>query len=466
MSSNYNWFTTTCDGLDNSMPLAVLYDAKLKILDDVSDSGEDQMSINFIKSQWSFWSNFPVSEADTLGLQLFRINLNPQTFSYAAGANEVYHTPVSYLAKFFGLYRGGIEIMFKFVKTGFHSGSLAFTYVPGAFNNTTTFTDTSFCYRTVVDLQEGDHCCFRCPYLLPLDFMEMGLNYGALFVHVVNPLRSPETCASSFETLVYVRGAESLQYQKPIAPAGYPITQQGGEVENISTDIICEAPGDAPVAPLTHEFCQDSISETVSSMLQLIKRYNVVRFTFTLGSDDYLTISPWGLSAQRYVAATLSGPTQLDDPIMSLVLCPFAFYRGSMRYRMSGLSTTGTDLATYVMVRTDGTSVSSAPFAASGIASNANSFPYNAATTSQPQGLPPALQNPSFGGLSVSVPYQNVYRMCPVQLAFQSTTQTNFFTPRVMLQLYVGSNRNRAITRSVGDDFQALFWVGIPRLST
>jgi len=356
--------------------------------------------------------------------------------------------------------------MFKFVKTGFHSGSLAFTYIPGPFNNTTTFTDTSFAYRTVIDLQEGDHCCFRCPYLLPHDFMEMGINYGALFVHVVNPLRSPETCASSFETLVYIRGADSLQYQKPIAPIGYPVTQQGGEVENVSTDIVCEAPGDAPVAPLVHEFCQDSISETVTSLLQLIKRYNIVRFTFTNVVDAYLTISPWGLSAQRYNAATLTGPTQLDDPIMSLVLCPYAFYRGSMRYRMHNMSVTGTELPTYTMLRSDGVGTASIPFASSAVPNTSNSFPFSTQINAAQQGLPPAIQNPGFGGLSVSLPYQSVYRMCPVQLVFQSTTQTNFFTPRVLLQIYTGTDRNRAITRAVGDDFQALFWVGIPRLSS
>jgi len=238
-------------------------------------------------------------------------------------------------------------------------------------------------------------------------------------------------------------------------------------VENISTDITCEAPGDAPVAPLNYQFCQDSMSEASTSVLQLIKRYNQVRFTFTVAGDDYLSIIPWGLSAKRYFSATLTGPSQLDDPLLSFVLAPFAFYRGSMRYRMNP-PWQNSDVGNYYMVRSDGIGNSATLYAASGTSSAGTAFPYSCALTGtlKPQGLPPACNNPGFGGLSASLPYQNVYRMCPIQFAYQTSTTSDFFTPRVNLAIYLGTNRDRPIFRAVGDDFQALFWVGVPRMAS
>lgn len=471
MSSNYNWYTTTSDGIDNSMPLALLTDAKLRLLDDVNESGEDQMSINFIKRQWSFYNTFSVSESDTLGLQLYRADLTPTLFFSNPSGFEYYYTPVTYLSKFFGIYRGGLEFMFKFVKTGFHAGSLAVTFVPGPHDNTMTFTDSSYAYRTVIDLQEGDEACFRCPYLLPLDYINCDIGCGAIYVHVVNPLRSPETCASSFEVLVYVRGAESLQFQKPRDWSALPVIPQGGEVENISEHIVCDAPGNGPVAPLNLDFCQDSISECATSLLQLIKRFNSLQIVWASGADDIAVVIPWALSCKRFVASTLSGPQQIYDPITSQVLAPFAFYRGGMRWRVTPIGT-GTDVNAPYMCRSDGLDVNAVQFVKTDLASTLTTYGlpptsnFNPIGTQLSQLEPIATNNFAFGGLSVQVPYQNVYRFCPVQFAHTATATGTFLTPRAKLNIYLGTSRNRLITRAAADDFQALFWVGIPRFDS
>jgi hypothetical protein len=468
MSNNYNWYTTTSDGLDNSMPLAVLFDAKLKLLSDISDGGEDQMSIDFIKKQWAYYTTMFVNESQTPGDQLLRIPLQPDVFHNQISTNEDYHTPVSYLSNLFGAYRGDIEIMFKFVKTGFHAGAFAFTYVPGPDDLTITLTDTSYCYRTVVDIQEGDHACFTCPYLLPLDFINIDIKYGSLFVHVVNPLRSPETCSDTIEVLVYVRGGDSLQFQKPRAWLDYPVTAQGGEVENISEDIVCSAPGQAPVGPLDYTINQDSMSECATSLLQLIKRFNVIAFEYADAAlNDVVALVPWAVGCGRWNLSILTPPRQCYDPLLAQVLAPFAFYRGGMRFRTTPIST-GVDSNLSYIYRSDNIDNNTVAFVETGTLTSDGYLPFRsnytvASLQLQPQ--PPATNIYNAGGLSVQVPYQNVYRMVPVQYCNTSSTTCDFLTPRARLRIWTGTSKNRMITRAVADDFQALFWVGIPRFS-
>lgn len=462
MSANYHWYTTSSDGIDNSVPLSLLYDAKLKLLDDVSDGAQDQMSIEFIKRQWSYYTSINLNEADTLGLQVARIDLYPTLFNVSSGTNSVYYTPVAYLARLFGLYRGGFEIMLKFVKTGFHTGSIACTFMPGPHDNTISFTDTSYAYRTVLDLQEGDHACFRCPYLLPLDYINVTIPSGGFYIHVVNPLRSPETCASSIEILIYVRGADSLQYQKPISPDVVPVTQQGGEITKISEDIVCEAPGDAPVAPLNLEFCQDSMSECAMSLLQLIKRYTNISFEYTDPGHNSVQLIPWGVGCGRYNGGIYTPPRQIYDPLLALIMAPFAFYRGGARVRVTP-AVSGTENVGPYIYRIDGDGVDGLAYAVSS-AQAYYSTEYTIGSL-RTQTLPPAYNTFGSGGLSVQVPYQNVYRMTPIQYAHLSSSTANFFTPRARISIVTNDNRDRLVSRAMADDFQCLFWVGIPRLN-
>jgi hypothetical protein len=464
MSSNYNWYTTTSDGIDNSMPLALISDAKVRILDDVSDQGQDQMSIEFVKSQWSFLTTFTVAESNTLGQQLFELLLRPTDFFNIAATNEIYHTPVSYLSNLFSLYRGGLEIMLKFVKTGFHAGTLAVTYVPGPSDATITLTDTSYCYRTIVDLQEGDQACFRVPYLLPHDFIDTSIAFGRIYVHAVNPLRSPETCSNDFQVLVYVRGADSFQVQKPRLWAAMPITLQGGEVSNISEETVCEAPGGGPVAELAHEFCQESMSETARSLLQLIKRFSMISFEFSNSTtDNNIDFNPWTFSIGRFNTGTFVPFRQLYDPIFSHVCAPFAFYRGGVRIRTTP-SESGADINASYIYRTDG-HFSNNLWVVTSTAATPPVSEISTITATTRQQLPIATNTNNFGGLSVQVPYQNAYRMSPIIPCYLPASQTHFSSPRARVSMYTGTAKNRMVSRAVADDFQCLFWVGIPRYS-
>jgi len=148
-----------------------------------------------------------------------------------------------------------------------------------------------------------------------------------------------------------------MQFQKPAHTINGPfvVIPQGGVVDEISSEIVCEAPGGGPVAELDYEFCQQTISECSTSILQLLKRYNQIHFNIRNPSnEDSFILSPWTLSAARYTAATLTYPPQVNDFITSLVMAPYAFMRGGIRLRLT-TSTSGTDVNNAYMFRYDNT---------------------------------------------------------------------------------------------------------------
>jgi hypothetical protein len=466
MSMNYHYQCTTSDGFDNSVPLALLYDSKLRLLDGESNGGQDEMSIPFIASQWSYLDSFSLSTSNTPGQSLYVLGLEPKTLFTNAGTNAIYRTPLSYLSRLFKMYRGGFEVAFKLVKTGFHAGSLAISFVPGPSDGTLNLTSSAYTYRTIVDIQEGDYMCFRCPYLLPLDFIDTHIGCGRLYVNVVNPLRSPETCSPAVDVLVYIRGAESMQFQCPMLWDALPLVTQGGDVNETSTEIVCSAPGNAPLSTLQLEFCQESMSEHAGSLLQLLKRYNSIRMYSSDDTGNFLTCYPWIIGASKYISPDYTLPQNLLDFVASQVHAPFAFFRGGVRFR-AGAGLVGGDIQTIRLYRGEGADISSGDLAYDGSIipspyTAMYSNHYNSGSGAYPK-LPTAENGVMEGGLSVQIPYQGPYRMSPIHLYNGENETVAFEEPRPRLLAFVGEDRTRTLWRSYADDYQLLFWVGVPR---
>jgi hypothetical protein len=370
----------------------------------------------------------------------------------------------------FKMYRGGLEIAFKLVKTGFHAGSLAITYVSGPSPGSVDLTTSAYTYRTIVDIQEGDFMCFRLPYLLPLDYADTNIGFGHLYVNVVNPLRAPETCAQSFEVLVYIRGDESLQFQLPAAWMGMPIIPQGGDVENTSTDIVCAPVGEAPVSTLQFEFAQESMSEYVGSLLQLLKRYNpcTVATGATSGPTGWV-VFPWAVNATRYVSTTYSVAPGISDYVSSQIHSCYAFMRGGVRLRLGGGMTLGNNNNSLYMQRNDALDSSSIPMVTVFGDSTYYSDYANQTTSTliAPRLFQPIAENLiSNGGLAAQIPYQGPYRMSPIVYHYILGQSTTFFDPRPIVRVTFGSDPTRVFSRSYADDYQAMFWVGVPRFNS
>lgn len=446
-------YGVTSDGMDVAIPLGMSSDAKLSVLPGLYPSRQDEMSYRFIASQWSFWQDFSFTTTAVSGDQLAVYSLNPRGFRTTVSASERYLTPVAYLAFLHQYYHGGFEMMFKFAKTGFHTGSLAFTFVPGVGGAAPTLDSGAYCYRSIVDLQEGDSVCYQLPWVIPLEYLSTaGATIGSLYVNVLNPLIAPETVAQSISVRVYIRGMEDLHFQAPVNDiyANYPVTAQGGETETFG-EADCSPIGHAPTEGPTTAYAEAAASEMPLSLRLLTKRYSIAQKNplFWTASPPSLAILPYQWSCASDPPTILNIPA-LQDIRGSALAAPFAFYRGGRRLRLFGCDNTKLDMSPINFAQGNTTSFLAAPTSQSAHAARTTNY------------------------ADVSVPYTAVGRMCEIEWVINSTGTKSDFAPT--RGIYLTSDPSATNFSTVvpsttsfhfagADDFEFFYWVGIPRMS-
>jgi hypothetical protein len=174
---------------------------------------------------------------------------------------KVYFTPVAYIAKLFGEWRGDLIFRFHFVASPYHKGRVRISYDPQGYPGTTisTVANTSnLVFTQIVDLGAEQDVEIRVPYQQALAWLavEAGQTVplipwsisnsptqvpddskynGLINMRVLNALTAP-VGTSSVPILVFVRGAENLEYANPaqLSPDNtvYPI-QSAAEVDTL-----------------------------------------------------------------------------------------------------------------------------------------------------------------------------------------------------------------------------------------
>lgn len=458
VSSNPAQCFPNCNAVDPAIPMSLDSSAKLRAIDDFSPDGADEMSLAFIKGQYSYLDFFLFDKTNAPGEQIYTRELNPIDFQQFVSSTEIYKTPVSFLAEVFRFYRGGLEFMFKAAKTGFHRGQIAISFVPGPAASMVTLTDTSFAYREIYDLATGNIVKVQTPYMIPLEYLRAGTSMGRVYVHVVTPLQAPETVGSQVYFSVYVRGASDLEFAGPIEPRYIPCFTQGPDgpsVDKTQLEAIDAPVGSAPTSAFGLTASQNSMSEIVLSLSSLLKRH--VHFGAPINEASAMSsFYPWVLDAEYTVPSTQLFKTKYH----SYLLSPFAFFRGSVRFSTKvdnltpaepTLAESSRDLVAYTSYGV-GTTVWTA-------------IPVQPAPTSGSRGYLAYTHNSRENGvLSVQVPYQNVTRVAPIRYCKDPTEILEYDAPLPRLTISNPTGTG-GFTRAYGDDFQALFFVGVPRLA-
>lgn len=441
-------YGATADGHDVAMPMSVLSDAKLVTLPGLSPSGEDEMSMEFVGRQWSYFTEFGMTTSNIAGDVLGTLNTAPRFLRFTVGPNERYLSPVAYLAMMHHWHHGGLEYMFKLVKTGFHTGTLSFTFVPGMITVAPTLASMPYCYRNIVDLQKGSSVCLELPWMVPIDYLKTDIGHGTLYVHVINPLRAPETVAQSITIQVYVRAAKDKQWLAPInadgptvvSPQSGAVAPQGGDTLTLG-EAICEVVGGAPSNALDVSIAAESGSEMALSLRQYAKRYMRADTNFTAGALA-VGINPYVFGARTPAAM----PTAVFYcSRFSLLASPFAFARGGLRFRI---------------ISQGNPAVKVSPINLDVFAVNSISIDNHATRAAE--------------FVNVQVPYTALGRFTPVE--WQSGTTLAVTTPNwwptrgFNLQSIASTPLTDAIGTCVyqlagSDDFECFYFVGIPRLT-
>jgi len=289
------------------------------------------------------------------------------------------------------------------------------------------------------------------PYVVPHDYMYRNESFGRLFIHVLTPLRAPETCAQSVTAMVFVRGGEDFEVAIPRLFEWTPgsITEPELVAQGGSTEVdggLCHTMGeDDPLGSTL--FSGHSQGEHVSSMLTLLKRYEQVVMP-VVPEDKFAVFYPWT------VFSTADARTRRSDRHSSILSC-FAFMRGGVRVRFVNLSVT--NKPTYFEYWNNGQALEW----------------YNSFTLERTSDYPAFVTvsrvhyDTAGEGGAVACAYQSKYRFCPVSWNkyLIDTSPTIWHPTGTLAYRGFGTGEgadDRLMLRAFDDDFQPIFWVGIP----
>lgn len=240
MGMGTTWYNVNTNTNDNCLPLSLRTDNKLSVITDASPSNQDEMSFSYIKSRWAYDRDFQWASTTAAAGLLTSFSVGPSTLkkAYVVGATPVVTSPpCAVFSEFFQLYRGSFDFNFKFVRTGFHTGECVICWLPGLSPVAPlSYLDTAFTYRVTYNLQSGTDICLNMPHMIPQQYLNCGTDIlGTIYIYVVNPLRAPETCASTIDVMVEVRGGPDLTYAVPRGFGAVPFVPQADSRKVVDT---------------------------------------------------------------------------------------------------------------------------------------------------------------------------------------------------------------------------------------
>lgn len=330
-------------GIDGCVSLSLFHDNSIEMRPGFGAVDMDEMNFDYLKAIPAYIDSFPWTTSNLQGSVIKSYVISPKDLYQQVsvfGTSLRFFPPFAYLMTFFQVFRGSIDLHFRIVKTDFHSGKLAFAFVP--YGSATTPVDSDFPYllREIVDVKDKSEVVLRLPYLQYSKFIGVDESLGTLYVRVVNELVAPENCAQVLDVMVHASAGDDFEYAIPgmnqqIFPYTSPLIPQMGAPEvDTNQNLVSEVIGNYPSMAETTEAAAASIGEKFVSIRQLLLRYT--RLCFANSSPQYganaaFQFYPWTVNLP--VASTGYTPSVTFDALTRLAH-GFAFMRGSIRIGM------------------------------------------------------------------------------------------------------------------------------------
>lgn len=479
MARNLHWYMNNSDGNDSCMPLSLRTDNRISAITDASPGQLDEMSLNFIKSRWSYLYDFQWTAGRVPGDLLTSFQVAPAGMkqnSVVNGRTVSVIPAAAALQEFYSNWRGSFQFRVRLIKTGYHTGTIAVTWTPGKIAGTPSYPDTSYMYRQIIDLQTGSDFIFDLPYMLPQDFNSVQEDSGIFTIHVVNPLLAPATCSSTIDVFLEVRGGDDLVYVNPRntydAIPYVPQMDMGFEPQGVETEETGEATA-ISLSSRPHGF--DSVhhamianGEIQMSVLDILKTQSVIRyapgFTPSANSGAPVLIAAGQIYAQRWNGAA-NVNAQIGGDLISFIGSWYAFHRGAERFRFSNTDATNPNVNYRAMLVNDtdvGIGNVDVTTQAVGNATNWSSILSATDGGTVPQcGRYIAVPRDN-GGIAVQVPFYSRFRYLLNTWTSALTGKTNLYSNQVAVGFAARNSTGVTLSKSVGDDFQFSYFLGIP----
>lgn len=493
--SNLARYAGTTDGPSLAVPGGVKCNNSVETLDYASYTDEDEMSFAYLtKVPWYHgevsWGADVGQGASLLDMSVAPHLMYHEYTDTVNGKNVLYrqHAPIGYLTQFFRLWRGGIKVTLKFVKTQMHSGKLQVTFIPVTRSAPAANTvNSSYILRAVVDIRTEDEITLELPYLAYTDYLNTSSTtvlpsvLGRLQVTVLNDLRAPESCAQSIAVQVFFTGASDLEYAVPCnnTSSAIPYIPQSNTVEimhgkETGKEIADDTVGMLKISKdetLTSARC---IGEKLLSIKQMMLRNSPmwpIASNFTLGTT--YTIMPHHLSAGQLKSDGTVTVPPLGGDLYSMLVPMFAFYRGGVNYMVQDTEATDNQASKIRFGNFPGYAGAGGVQPVANLTTNItkNLAPSNSGGTNNntsmllPGSTIPAA--PTNWITDTNVAYQHIPYYCALPLSL--TTQYNGLDfvqgPSVPLSVFAVSSstvKSPLIMRAVADDFRTHFFIGCP----
>lgn len=368
-------FMANSDGVDTSHMLSLLSTNSLETDASLFRTNIDEMSLSHVARTPSYYTRFNWSTTTAAGAVLFSAPITPNFYRHTISAIQYAPTTLAYTSAAFRQWRGGINFIFKFVKTKFHSGRVRIIYVPGD-NSAGTSLPSNFDidanYSTIVDLRSDTDVEFNVPFVaiqqwLLVDNAFPGtartnfFSTGNIYMVVLNELRAVSTVQGSIEVLTEVGAAADFELSIPRLPSIYPsdvtfppppaptvspltkllkATAQVGESEGLMAPMEVVQASGAVTAPLTSKSEAGTnyiggaitVGEKTSSIRQVIKRFHKVYSDAANGNliTGSYQIQPSKVNSPLSSGSTLPRSIDMYDYFSYL----YAFFRGSFRFKV------------------------------------------------------------------------------------------------------------------------------------
>lgn len=461
-------------------PLSLDVENHVSICPGFGGSSEDELSIKFLTNIQAYVNTFGWATAAAVGTELMNFAVRPAMCRFVTtddGNSVEAMGPIGYLDYQYQFWRGGFKFVFKFVKTEFHSGRLALTFVPNHAYTAppvVTLTNTAYVHREILDIRGINEFEFIVPYIAPTEWLYTSASgrqddyIGRLYVHVVDTLLCPGTVPQRLDWIVEVAGCDDLEFAvpqrcdiQPIVPTAF---QRGVRWQMNAEDTEVEQLGPIGGAvhqrPDMHAF-EDTIGEFNCSLRQILKRGLAINAS-NYAKNNTVLINPHLLKWLRNAPGAPLGGVEYDP--FNTIASFYANSRGSMRI---GVYTN------FLETTADQSILISHYLAEVGIASQwITAAP--GWTASQVQwrtnGMGKAISMRSIGGTTVSIPqYTNRHsRVIGNQVSTHINTVTfttaSLSDPNLLIVRFDQSAAatSYSIYRSVGDDFNLGCFVSIP----
>nr|UBJ26067.1 hypothetical protein [Dicistroviridae sp.] len=456
-------YANTADSASQAVPLGMSSDNCVIVPSGLGNPDIDEMSIDFIKTRYAYYTTHTWDGSQPPGTLLRSWLHNP--FSYFTPLPPgVVFTPVGMLARHFKYWKGGVRFRIKLVKTEFHSGRFALSYMPTdgrAPGATPSLDDTSVLWREIVDIRQTSELEVCLPYVSTDPWKDSANDgsCGVLYMHVVDTLICPETVPFSLSVIAEVCGDDDMQFSMPGAELLWtpfaPALPQSG-YKSLGCDMLGdnEASDEAEVHDIGEKFT--TIQQILLRSERLVLSAGFFNVVSLNPGTTLVKVSPYALQAAHVSGGgTVTRSTFNPDSLSRWSMC-YVYGTGSINFGLKQTESPVYDLevspgytanGAVEMVNAGGVGaigVGTYPFvqAVEGSTTWTN-LPMYCKMLARPNAV--LIKNSALGniaaGQSVGEPLIEAY------------------------SLSATGNRPFAFYRSVGDDYRLSYWVGtVPTL--